>query len=132
MHEHIKWVIEKTVLTNIWGTAGFTVPKLIHVLKEGSASSDLKTAKKPLMLQVWKFLCVPTAQIFTTSRHVFGVLQTSISSFTKFVFLGSLPREEGEASSALFWKLKGVTCLLEEKCPDYGYLLVTFSLKMQY
>ena len=40
--------------------------KLIHVLKESSASSALKT-KKPLMLQVFKFLCVPMAQIFTTS-----------------------------------------------------------------
>ena len=49
------------------------------------------------MLQVWKFLCVPMAQIFTTSQHVLRVLQTSISSFTKFVFLGLLTRNEGEA-----------------------------------
>ena len=45
------------------------------------------------------------AQIFTTSKLELRVLQTSISSFTKFVFLGSLARQDGEACSALFWKL---------------------------
>ena len=56
------------------------------------------------------------AQIFTTFQHVLRVLQTSISSFTKFFFLDSLVREEGEASSAtfFFWKLKGMTLLVEE------------------
>ena len=55
------------------------------------------------------------AQIFTTSQHVLRVLQTSISSFTKFVFLGSLTSEEWEAfserekSDPVFWG----------KCPDY-------------
>ena len=55
------------------------------------------------------------AQIFTTSQHVLRILQTSISSFTKFVFLGSLTSEEGEAfserekSDPVFWG----------KCPDY-------------
>ena len=44
----------------------------------------------------------------------FRVLQTSISSFTKFLFLGSLAKEEGEASSALFWKLKWVTVFVGE------------------
>ena len=38
------------------------------------------------------------AQIFTNSQHVLRVIQTSISSFTKFVFLGSQARQEGEAS----------------------------------
>ena len=49
------------------------------------------------------------AQIFTTSQHVLRVLQTSISSFKKFVFLSSMAIEEGEGSSALFWNLKEVT-----------------------
>ena len=55
------------------------------------------------------------AQIFTTSQHVLRVLQTSISSFTKFVFLGSLTSEEGEVfsecekSDPVFWG----------KWPDY-------------
>ena len=55
------------------------------------------------------------AQIFTTSQHVLRILQTSISSFTKFVFLGSLTSEEWEAfserekSDPVFWG----------KCPDY-------------
>ena len=55
------------------------------------------------------------AQIFTTSQHVLRILQTSIISFTKFVFLGSLASEEGEAfserekSDPVFWG----------KCPDY-------------
>ena len=44
--------MKKIVLTKIWGTKGFTVPKLIHVLKESSASRALKTEKKPVMLQV--------------------------------------------------------------------------------
>ena len=43
------------------------------------------------------------AQIFTTSEHVLRVLQTSIISFTKFVFLGTLTREEGKASLLENW-----------------------------
>ena len=35
------------------------------------------------------------AHIFTIFQHVLRVLQTSVSSFTKFVFLGSLARQEG-------------------------------------
>ena len=46
------------------------------------------------------------AQIVTTSQCVPRVPQTSIGSFTKFVFLGLLARQEGEASSAPFSKLK--------------------------
>ena len=62
--------MKKIVLTNIWGTTGLTVPKLIHVLKESSATFALKTEEITLMLQVRKFLCVPMAQIFTASQHV--------------------------------------------------------------
>ena len=100
------------------------------------------------------FICM--VQVFTTSQRV---LQTSISLFTKFVFLGSLycislstqnknletsgvffgsrrinlkmylqartTREKGEAYSALFWKLKGVTLFVEENAQIkgiYGYI----------
>ena len=51
------------------------------------------------------------APIYTTSQHVLRVLQTSISSFTKFIFLGSLTREEGEA---FFWNWKEWPRLLEK------------------
>ena len=96
MHEHIKVSHEKDSF----------VKRLIHVLKESSARNTLKTVKNLLMLQVWKFLCATMAKIFTTSQHVLRVLQTSISSFTKFVFLSSLAWEEGEASSALFLEIE--------------------------
>ena len=46
--------MKKIVLTNIWGAAGFIVPNFIHVLKESTGNSALKTVKKSLMLQVWK------------------------------------------------------------------------------
>ena len=71
------------------------------------------------------------AQIFTTSKHVLGVLQTSISSFTTFVSWltgqaggGGLLCSflETELSDPVFWG----------KCPDYGYPSVNFSLKMQF
>ena len=64
------------------------------------------------MLQVWKFFA-PMAQISTTFQHVLRVLQTSIRSFTKFVFLDSLARMEGGAS-ALFGNWKEWPCLLEK------------------
>ena len=35
--------MKKRVLTNFWGTTGFKVPKLIHLLKELVAGSALKT-----------------------------------------------------------------------------------------
>ena len=57
MHEHIKVIHKKIVLTNIWGATGFRASKLIHVSKESSASALKTEEKKPLMLQVWKFLC---------------------------------------------------------------------------
>ena len=60
------------------------------------------------------------AQIFTTSQHVLRVLQTSISSFKKFVFLGSLVTEEREGSSALFWNLKEVTLVVEKNAQITG------------
>ena len=84
------------------------------------------------MLQVWKFLYVPMAQIFTTSQHVLRALQTSITSFTKFVFLGSLARQEGEAYSALFLKIEMSDPVCWGKCPDYGYPWVSFSSKMYF
>ena len=129
MYEHIK-VMKKIVLTNIWGTTGFTVQNLIHVFKESSASSALKTEKKHLMLQVWKFV-ISMAQIFTTFQHVLRVLQTSISSFTKFFFLDSLVREEGEDSSALFfffWNWKERPCLLR-KMPKLQASMGKFLIK---
>ena len=72
------------------------------------------------------------AQIFTTSQHVLEVLQISISSFTKFVFLVSLTWEEREASSALFLKIEMSDPFGWRKCPDYGYLLVNLSIKTQF
>ena len=62
-------------------------------------------------------------QIFTTSQqdiYVLRLLQTSISSFTKFVFLGSMGREKGEAYSALFLKLKAVTFFVGENAQITG------------
>ena len=51
---------------------------------------------------------------FLKRHNVLRVLQTSISSFTKFVLLGSLAKEEREASSSRFWKLKGVTLFVRD------------------
>ena len=128
MYEHLK-VMKKIVLTNISRTTCFTVQNLIHVFKESSASSALKTEKKHLMLQVWKFV-ISMAQIFTTFQHVLRVLQTSISSFTKFFFLDSLVREEGEASSALFFfgNWKEWPCLLR-KMPKLQVSMGKFLIK---
>ena len=42
MHGHKKVIhVKDSLKNNIWGTAGFTLPKLIHVLKESSANSAL-------------------------------------------------------------------------------------------
>ena len=43
MHGHKKVIhVKDSFKNNIWGTAGFTLPKLIHVLKGLSANSALK------------------------------------------------------------------------------------------
>ena len=68
------------------------------------------------------------AQIFTNSQHVLRVIQTSISSFTKFVFLGSQARQEGEASL----EIEMSDTISWGKCPDYRYPWVNVSLKMQF
>ena len=57
---------------------------------------------------------------FLKRHNVLRVLQTSISSFTKFVLLGSLAKEEREASSSRFWKLKGVTLFVGESAQIAG------------
>ena len=62
------------------------------------------------------------AQIFTTSQHVLRALQTSITSFTKFVFLGSLARQEGEAYSALFLKIEMFVGVNAQITGIHGYL----------
>ena len=61
------------------------------------------------------------AQIFTTSQHVLRVLQTSISSFTKSVFRGTLVREDGETS---LWKLNGVTLFVRKKSQITGKFFI--------
>ena len=71
------------------------------------------------------------AQIFTTSQHVPRVCETSSSSFTKFVFLDSLAREEGEALCS-FLEIERSDPVCRRKCSDYGYLWINFSLKMQF
>ena len=57
---------------------------------------------------------------FLKRHNVLRVLQTSISSFTKFVLLGSLAKEEREASSSRFWQLKGVTLFVGESAQIAG------------
>ena len=57
---------------------------------------------------------------FSRRHNVLRVLQTFISSFTKFVLLGSLAKEEREASSALFWKLKGATLFVGDSAQIAG------------
>ena len=61
------------------------------------------------------------AQIFTTSQHVLRVLKTSINSFTKFVFRGTLVREEEETS---LWKLNGVTLFVRKKSQITGKFFI--------
>ena len=65
------------------------------------------------------------AQICTTSQHVLRVLQTSISSFTEFVYIGTLAREEEEVS---LWKLNEVTLFVKKM----ARFRVKFSLKVQF
>ena len=59
-------------------------------------------------------------QVFTTSQHVLRVLQTSISSFIKFIILDSLAREEEDASCSPFWKLKELTLFVGENAQITG------------
>ena len=54
-------------------------------------------------------MCTYGSDFFSTSQNVLRVLQNFINSCTKFVFLGSLARQEGEVSCTLFWKLKLMT-----------------------
>ena len=84
------------------------------------------------MLQVWKFSYVwfRYLRLFNEIK-VLRFLQTSVSSFTKFVFLGSLAREKGEASSA-FLEIGRSDLNYCRKCPDYENLWVDFTLKIQF
>ena len=76
-------------------------------------------------------MCMP--QIFSISQqdNMLRVLQTSIGAFTIFFILGSLVREEGEASSA-FFGIERIDPVCWGKCPDYGDLWANFSLKVQH
>ena len=64
-------------------------------------------------------------RFFTTFQHVVKVLQTYISPFAKFVFLGSLTREEGEA---FFRNWKDWPCLLG-KMPRLRVTIGTFFIE---
>ena len=82
------------------------------------------------MVQVRKLLCVSMDQIFNTSQNVLKILQTSISPFIKFVFLGSQARQEGLLCSFLEIEMSDPGCW--GKCRDYSYPWVNFSLKIQF
>ena len=104
----------------------FYSSKVDWCVKRIKCQHCFKNRKKTLMLQVWKLLCVPMVQIFTTSQHVLRVLQTFISSFTKFVLSWLTGRGKGEASSVSF--RNNLAC--SGKCPNYLFVVAEMFLKV--
>ena len=97
--------MRKIVLTHIWGTTCFTVPKLVQLLR---ISSALKTEKKLNAKSLKILICM--AQIFPTSQQ--DIYDYSSSNVHKFIlnfffFLAHCIWPFIQNKSHVFWNLQG-------------------------
>ena len=130
MHEHLKVSHKKDSFNKYLRNYRFNSSEVASCVKRIKCYHSFKNRRKTLnttSLEILMFTYM--AKFLLLLNMCFRVLQTSIGSFTKFLFLGSLAREEGEASSALFWKLKWVTCLLG-KMPRFWVSMSKFLIKI--
>ena len=102
---------------------------MLHVLKESSATIPSKTEEKPLILQVWKFLCLPIwPNFYCFSTCALEFFKLPLAHLQNFSFLAHWPGRRGRPPLLFFgnWN-EWPVCW--GKCPDFGYLWANFSLR---